>query len=268
MHPRIKLSPMRMKQRIDVLIVDDDPVCRKTLSSYLENQCSSLRVSGEADNVELAQQLIQRHRPDVVFLDVNLGGENGLSLLDRVKERTFMTVFYSLDKRNAVEAFRNDAIYFLEKPLSIDDLNQCISKIQVGFKEKQDRFLPESRRKLEVFASGRTHYIPLYDIAMIEASGAYSIVHRDSGQRLVVSRNIKSFEIELGEQLFYRIHNSYLVNVSKIATCSFIQKRCVLDSGREVKMAVRRTVELRKKLEYLWGNGRTSAESDRSSYNG
>lgn len=256
-----------MKRKIDVLIVDDEAICRKTLATYFTSENQQINIVGEAASCAEAYQKITSLRPDVVFLDVHLEDRTGFELLDRFDKPRFITVLCSSDKRAAAEGFRRDVLYFLEKPWAIDDLNKCLSKVQVAVQDKLEYFLPESRRKVEVFASGRTHFIPLYDIVMVEASGAYSVLHREYGQRLVVSKNIKTMTAELGETLFCRIHNSYLVNISKIASCSFMHKSCVLDSGREVRMAVRRTEELRRKLEYLWG-GRSSAESDHSPHNG
>lgn len=256
-----------MRRKIDVFIVDDEAVCRKTLASYFQNENPLINVVGEASDSTEAYKKISALRPDVVFLDVNMPGGSGFQLLDRFEKDRFVTVLCSGDKRYAAEAFRREALYFLEKPWAIDDLNRCLSKVQTAVQDKQEYFLPESRRKIQVFANGRTHFIPLYDIVMVEASGAYCIIHREYGQRLVVSRNMKSMAAELGEKMFCRIHNSYLVNISKIASCSFMRKTCVLDSGREVKMAVRRSDELRRKLEYLWGSShRTSAENDHSSH--
>jgi two-component system LytT family response regulator len=257
-----------MKRRIDVLIVDDEAVCRKTLATYFSNENQHINIVGEAADCAEAYAKIKSLRPDVVFLDVNMPDKSGFDLLDRFDKDRFITVLCSGDKRAAAEGFRRDVLYFLEKPWAIDDLNRCLAKVQTAVQDKLEYFLPESRRKVEVFSSGRTYYIPLYDIVMVEASGAYSVIHREYGQRLVVSRNIKSMTAELGEKMFCRIHNSYLVNISKIASCSFMRKSCVLDSGREVKMAVRRSDELRRKLEYLWGSAsRTPSESDHSPHN-
>lgn len=255
-----------MKRKIDVLIVDDASSCRKTLRTYLVNEDPLLNVVGEAANGAEAYKAIHALNPDVVFLDVNLSDVNGFDLLDRCVPGSFLTVLHSSDRRHAVDGYKRDALYFLEKPLSFEDLDRCIEKLHSAVEEKVMRTIPEVRRKIELFANGRTHFIPLNDIVYLEAAGAYTVVYRESGQRLVVSRNLKSLMVELGDGLFCRIHNSCAINLSKVESCSYAAKSCVLTSGTEVKMAIRRSDELRSKLDYLWSSYRQTTSTDRSSH--
>ena len=254
-----------MKQKIDVLIVDDEPTCRKALHTYLIADHSQLNVVGEAANGAEAYKAIKTLNPDVVFLDVNLSGENGLEVLDKCGPSSFLTVLCSADRRYASEGYKRDALYFLEKPLSVEEIDRCIEKLKQAIEDQLDRLIPEARRKVELFAGGRSHFVPVNDIVYVEAAGAYSIIYRESGKRLVVSRNLKSLMDELGGRMFCRVHNSYAVNISKIESCSFTRKHCVLSSGHEVKLAIRRSDELRKKLDYLWGSYRLAVDGNHSS---
>ncbi len=249
-----------MKKSIDVLIVDDEPVSRKTLHTYLRNEDPVLNVVGEAANGAEAYKAIHELKPDVVFLDVNMPDGSGLDLLDRFEKAPFMTVLYSGDRDHAIEGFKREVLYFLEKPLNSKDLDLCIDRVKRTVDQRISQGLPEGRRKIELYSKGRTHYVPLSDILYLESAGSYTVIYRENGSRMVVTRNMKSLMAELGDRLFCRIHNSYAVNISRVESCSFGQKSCLLTSGQEVRMSVRRCDELRQKLDYLWGTYRPSAE--------
>lgn len=255
-----------MNKHIDVLIVDDEPVSRVTLQSYLANTFGEkLRIIGEAASGAEAYRAIRSLQPDVVILDVHMPDINGFDLLGRFKPSDFFTVVYSSDQSQAVRALNHNALYFLSKPLEIGEINRCVARLLEAVEEKLERSFPEGRRKLELYSNGRTHFVPLNDILYIEASGSYSVVYRENGTRMVVSRNLKSLLNDLSDTLFCRIHNSYIVNLSKVTSCSFNKHLCMLDSGKEVRMAIRRTDEMRERLSALWSSYRSDEPYDHSS---
>ncbi len=257
-----------MHKHIDVLIIDDEPVSRTTLQSYLSTSYGeALNIVGEAASGAEAYKAIRTLNPDVVFLDVHMPDINGFELLGRFKPSDFLTVVCSADERQALQAMNSNALYFLSKPLAVNEIDRCVNRLLDAVQEKIEQSIPEGRRKIELYSGGRTHFVPMNDILYIEASGSYSVVYRENGSRLVVSRNLKSLLTELSDTLFCRIHNSYIVNLSKVASCSFNKHSCMLDSGKEVRMAIRRTDEMRERLSTLWSSYRSDEAPDRSSEN-
>lgn len=255
-----------MTKRIDVLIVDDEPLSRITLQTYLSSHYGEkVNIIGEAASGAEAYKAIRTLNPDAVFLDVHLPDINGLDLLKRFEPSEFFTVVYSADKRKAIQALNSNALYFLSKPLAVSDIDQCVRRLFEAAQEKIDQSIPEGRRKIELYTKGRTHFVPMNEILYIEASGSYSVVYRDNGTRMVVSRNLKSLLNDLNDRLFCRIHNSYIVNLSKVTSCSFNKYSCMLESGKEVRMAIRRTDELRERLSTLWSSYRSDIAQDRPS---
>lgn len=255
-----------MSKPIDVLIVDDEPVSRVTLQTYLTNTYgNALNIIGEAACGAEAYKAIRTLHPDVVFLDVHMPDINGFDLLGRFQPNAFLTVVYSADPRQALQAIKNNALYFLSKPLELSEIDRCVQRLLGAFEEKIERSIPEGRRKIELYCNGRTHFVPMNDILYIEASGSYSVVYRENSTRMVVSRNLKSLLVDLNDTLFCRIHNSYIVNLSKVTSCSFNKHSCMLESGKEVRMAIRRTDEMRERLSALWSSYRSDEPYDHSS---
>jgi two-component system LytT family response regulator len=253
-----------MKKQIDVIIADDDVICRRTLRNYLQQNHPELRVLAEASTGMEAYNAIKMKSPDVVFLDINMPDLSGFELLERFTDPSFLTVFYSASTHKAIEAIKHNALYFLEKPLSIHDLRMCVKKVVDACGKKFSDNYPELQRKVEFYSNGRTYYVRLCDITHIEGSGSYSVIYRENSQRLLVSRNLKSLLEELDSPYFHRTHNSFAINVTKVTECSFKLKSCIVGSGVQVQLAVRRIDEFRSRMEELWSKDHSSAPASHS----
>jgi len=256
-----------MKKQIDVIIADDDVVCRRTLRNYLQQNHPELRVLAEASTGVEAYKAIQMTSPDVVFLDINMPELDGFDLLDRFTDPAFLTVFYSASTDKAYEAFKHNAMYFLAKPLSIQDLRICVKKVVDACGKKLSDNYPELQRKVEFYSNGRTYFVRLCDITHIEGSGSYAVIYRENAPRLLVSRNLKTLLEELNSPYFHRTHNSFVINVTKVTECSFKLKTCVVSSGVQVQLAVRRIDEFRARMSELWSKDRSNIAANHSPQN-
>lgn len=256
-----------MKKHLDVLIADDNTICRRTLQSYLEQNHPEIRVVAEAANGIEAYSAIKTTSPDVVFLDINMPELGGFEMLDRFTDPSFLTVFYSACTDKAIEAIRHNAVYFLEKPLNINDLRICVKKLTDARAKKSLVAYPELHRKVELFSNGRTHFVRLCDITHIEGSGSYTVIYRENAPRLLVSRNLKTLLEDLNSRYFYRTHNSFAINLTKVTECSYSLKSCLVSSGVQVQLAVRRIDEFRSRMDELWAKDHSEATKNHSSQN-
>lgn len=256
-----------MKKQIDVIIADGDVSCRRTLRNYLHQNHPELRVLAEASTGIEAYKVIQMTSPDVVFLDINLPELNGFDMLDRFTDPSFLTVFYSARTDKAFEAIKHNALYFLEKPLGIHDLRMCVKKVVDACGKKFSDNYPELQHKVEFYSNGRTYFVRLCDITHIEGSGSYTVVYRENAPRLLVSRNLKTLLEEINSPYFHRTHNSFAINITKVTECSFKLKTCVVSSGMQVQLAVRRIDEFRARIDELWSKDRSSTAANHSPQN-
>lgn len=240
--------------KIDTVIVDDDPTARELLYKQITTHHPHIQVVGEAANGADAYKLIDKLNPDLVFLDMHMPGGSGIELIDRFKKPSFYTIFYSTFSDYALEAIKRDAFDYLLKPLDASDLNQCLTKLTEKMTSESERNALEYNQKVEVYVKGQIHFIPQKEVLYVKASGSYSIIHLASGEKLVVSKNLKSVEEMLDRSNFVRAHNSYLVNVRKIQTCNFQRRCCTLIDGTEIKTAVRRKDEIKMKLQRIWSH--------------
>ncbi|HEU5290709.1 MAG TPA: LytTR family DNA-binding domain-containing protein, partial [Cyclobacteriaceae bacterium] len=184
-----------------------------------------LEIVGMAHDIETAVPLIQQSNPDLLFLDVELQTGTGFELLDKIGEIKFGIVFTTAFEQYAVKAIKLSSIDYLLKPIDIEELQQAVEKA----KAKRDHEL--QTRKLEALMSnlGATNkkkiclstsegmeFINVLDIVYCEANGAYTKFTLTNGTNILVSKNLKEYEIILSDQNFMRVHNSYLINLAEV----------------------------------------------------
>ncbi|WP_306641292.1 LytR/AlgR family response regulator transcription factor [Sanyastnella coralliicola] len=241
-----------MERLIDTVIVDDDPYARELLRRQLSQHHPQINVVAEASNGKEGYDVIRKTDPDLVFLDIRMPYQSGIELIDRFVDRSFYTIFHSNVTDYAIEAIKRQASGYLLKPLDPDELNTCLGKLTHRI-QSQHEILPKQHfQKLEVFAKGKVRYVKHSDIMTIEACGSYSNIRLKTGERLMVSKNLKQLQALLGSEGFFRAHNSFIINLRGVKSCNYSLKLCTMQNGENIKLAVRRSEELRRKLELLW----------------
>jgi two-component system LytT family response regulator len=117
-----------MKMR--ALIIDDEEFARKNLQLMLEEFCPEIEVIGEATGKDQAKAIIEASKPDVIFLDIRMpSGAEGFELLEEVENKDFLVVFVTAFKDYALRAFNASAVYYVLKPIDIDDLRLAVDKL-------------------------------------------------------------------------------------------------------------------------------------------
>ena len=109
---------------------------------------------------------------------------------------------------------------------------------------------PEPRR-LEISTSGKRHFVKHEDIMHIEACGSYSTIFLGTGRRITISKNLKRIEAILDDPTFFRVHNSQIVNLTRIHQCNYRLHQVTLDNGKEIPLAVRKREQLRHQMQQL-----------------
>ena len=243
-----------MRRNLNVLVVDDEAPARELICRQIERSCPSLSVVQTASNAKEAKHYIDTISPDVVFVDIRMPNESGLDLIERYKNRDFYVVFATTYHEYAVEALRQRAFDYLLKPIDKDELQACTRRILMHFYKQgnstQTTNTPVPRR-LEISTTGKRHFVKHEDILHIEACGSYSTVFLSSGRRITISKNLKRIEHMLDDPLFFRVHNSQIVNLNRIHQCNYRLHLVTLDNGKEIPLAVRKREQLRHNMQQL-----------------
>jgi len=212
---------------INAIHVEDEPRNIELLESLVKIHCGDIvNLVGNAGNSRDAIALIRNKKPQLVYLDIELNRGNAFELLKELHdtdELDFQVIFITAFNEYAVKAFRYNAIDYLLKPISIDELKEAtmraFNKInQLSGNENILMALNQLKINLNTTKIG----IPVADgilftktdeIVRMEAKGSYTILYLSDGKKITSTKNLKDFEDILPEGIFFRVHHSWIINL-------------------------------------------------------
>jgi two-component system, LytTR family, response regulator len=238
------------------VIIDDELKSRESLQILLHDFCEDITVKALCQNVSEGLEAIKTHKPDVVFLDIQMQRETGFDLLARLDKVDFELIFTTAYSEYAIKAFKFSAIDYLLKPIDVAELQAALEKVRKkmnhGISERLEHLIynlkPASTKKykLALPSSDGLVFVKIDEIVYCEAESNYTQIHLVNGTKHLVSRTLKEYEDMLTEQDFFRIHNSYLINLNMI-------KNYVRGEGGYVVMSNGKSLDVskRKKESFL-----------------
>jgi two-component system LytT family response regulator len=215
-----------MKGLLNAVIVDDESKSRINLKNLLEKFCPQVHVQALCQNVAQGLQAIETYHPAVVFLDIQLQGETGFDLLEQLSNIDFEIVFTTAYSDYAIRAFKFSAIDYLLKPIDPDELIHAVEK--AAKRNSKDTALKleslignlkntsADSYRLAVPTQEGLMFLKLKDILYCEAMSNYTCFYMSDGKKYVVSKPLKEYEQMLDGYNFFRIHNSFVVNLREV----------------------------------------------------
>ena len=237
---------------IRTVLVDDEIDCILVLKRLLKTHCPEIDIVGEAESVDKALQVIKESQPDLLFLDIAINNENAFDLLNHLNPETFQVIFVTAWNTHAVQAFKYSAVDYLLKPVDGDDLRKAVDKVAKRSQEKgvveklqvlmnNISALQLSQQKIAIPTMSGLSFIFLKDIVRLEAKGSCTAIYLDGGEQIVTTRTIRGYENLLPETIFYRVHNSHIINLNKVR--KYQKGRggyLTMEDGTAVEVALRR----------------------------
>jgi len=196
---------------LSALIVDDERLARMELISMLTH-FENINVVGEADGVDMAIEQIEKHKPDLIFLDIQMPGKSGFDLLDNI-ELDAKIIFVTAYDEYAIRAFEVNALDYLPKPVSQERLTKTVERIISNSPNRQlsSKKLKYTDRLFLEFGT-KIRFLKISEITFITAEGDYSMVNLFDGTQGLVSKSMKEWEERLPINFFCRIHRSSIIN--------------------------------------------------------
>lgn len=196
------------------IIIDDEKPYREVLKDLLTDNFPDILIQEECADAVSGFTAIKKLHPDVVFLDVEMPGMNGVALLEKLPQRDFDVVFTTSHDKYALQALKQGATDYLVKPINIIELTSAIEKIRKrrNFKKTQQI---ESQMIAFPTGDGLTFYQP-GEIIRCESEANYTTVHLSKGEKILITKQLGEIETMLAPLGFYRTHKSHLVNLSLI----------------------------------------------------
>ena len=191
---------------------------------------------------------------DVLFLDINLKKENGFDVFNKLDEISFSIIFVTAYSEYAIKAFKYKALDYLLKPVQVYDLDLALDKIDLCKSSKSDtiEYYKKVQNELTKLSNSSTNnkiiinthstkeLISYNEIVYLKAEGAYSRIFLSNKKEIVVSKNLSSFEEELPNDSFFRIHRSYIVNNYFVINQTKINDSITLLSGEILPISKRK----------------------------
>jgi two-component system, LytTR family, response regulator len=212
---------------IKAILIDDEKSSTVALKWLLETYCPDVNVVAVCDSGETGIAAIREHKPDVVFLDIEMPKMNGFEVLENLGDINFEVVFTTAYDQFAVKAFRYSALNYLLKPVDPDDLVTTIGKLKekksAPSKEQMDllfKSLLQREQPVERVALSTNDgliFVQTKDITYCRAESNYTYVVMADGRNILVAKTLKEIDATLSGKDFIRVHNSFLVNINHIS---------------------------------------------------
>ncbi|MFA5618967.1 MAG: LytTR family DNA-binding domain-containing protein [Weeksellaceae bacterium] len=244
-------------QKLRAIIVDDESDAIKNLKWEIEQFCEGIDICETFTDPMEAISGINYLKPDCVFLDIEMPEIDGFQLLKNLSFKDFEIIFTTAYDQYALKAFRAEAIDYLLKPIDTDDLRKSIARVRErkkgnglgeNIKDFLDSFNSKKNERLALNFSGKIKFVELGDIIYCKSNGSYTEIYLNEDKTEILSKKIKEVE-ELTNEDFFRVHNSYLVNLNYIY--EYIKADghyLLLKDGTTVPISRSKRNELLKKL--------------------
>ncbi|MGB1242037.1 MAG: LytR/AlgR family response regulator transcription factor [Chitinophagales bacterium] len=206
---------------IEAVIVEDEQGTIEVIKDMLALFCPEVKVLGAAKSVGAAKVLILEKKPQLVFLDIQLKGGNGFQLLKEFQELPFKVIFITAFDNYAVKAFKYSAVDYLLKPIDPDELVDSIERISSNVERNSLplQTLQKNVKSLEnilLKTQESYHVVKIAEIIYCQSEGNYTTFFIKNGRKILVSKPLKYYTQLLAGREFYRIHQSYLINMKSI----------------------------------------------------
>jgi len=249
------------------MIVDDESSAREVLKIMIDRYNMNCNIVAEADSVASAVSEIRKHKPDLLFLDIELKNEDGFDVLEAIQNDMIPTIFVTAFNHYAIKAIKYNAFDYILKPIDYQELIVSVDNVRKSISKNYTRHSFQnythnktvskaSEYKIAIQHKGERLFVSLSDIVWCQAEKSYTSLFLHSGQKLLSSKNLGEFEKifpsdQFDDFFFYRIHHSTIVNTKYIK--KYLSKKSLvqLENGEQLKISERRKSQFQKILHHI-----------------
>jgi two-component system LytT family response regulator len=228
------------EEKIGVVIVEDEAISYEIIKRMIQNNIPEVEILGHAASCKEGISLIQRVKPDLVFLDIQMEDGTGFTLLEAFEKVDFQVVFVTSFNQYAINAIKCSALDYILKPIALPDLKGAIKKYQqleykisnhVQHSTLIQNIKSEKKVPKKIIIPSDEEYLLVSpnDIMRMYSEGQHTIIVFSDLKNLKVSKTLKEYEQLLENADFARIHNAHLINTNFV-------KSYLKNNGGEVLM--------------------------------
>ncbi len=246
-----------------VLIIDDEKDALEALEWKLKTYIKDVDITLCNSPIK-ALTLINEIKPDIVFLDIHMPEMDGFTFLEKLEHRNFNLIFTTAHNEFAIKAFKVSAVDYLLKPVDKDELIAAVEKVKLTTAAPKEENLLESKlqmllsnlssgasntEKIHITADGKVYLLEKEDVVMMQADKSYTTIYLNNGQEIVVSKTLKEVEKNFKFPNFFRVHNSYLINLDHVKEyLKGLGGELIMSNGKTASISRTRKSELFHRL--------------------
>jgi two-component system LytT family response regulator len=244
-----------------VLIIDDENRTRQLIANMIDSFGFDVQTIPEGENVESGIKAIEKHKPDIVFLDIQMPDGTGFDVLRSIENKSFAVIFITAHEEFAIKAIKFSALDYLLKPVDPTELEAALKKAIAAMTEEsegtqfealQKNINPHEKRRLVLKTQESVHVVDLDDIIRCEADRNYTSFFLTNNKKILVSKTLKEYETLLSVHHFLRVQQSHLININYVER--YDKKNggaVVMKDGSEVPLSSAKREIFFKTLENL-----------------
>ena len=226
---------------MNVLIVDDEANNRTLVTKMLEDFPIIKEIKLASSAIE-AITILKSFKADIVFLDIEMPGGSGFDFLEAIPERDFKVVFITAHDKYAIKAIKEQAYDYLLKPIDRQQFEQLIYKLSDIVPENNGK--DETRDRIIISTQEETFFLKKRDIIRVSSAGNYCIYHLINGRDIVASYILKRAYEDLSEDIFFRVHNSHIINFNFVEKMNKVDGyMIIMKDGTKIPLSRRRKDE-------------------------
>lgn len=232
---------------LEAVLIDDEIKALQSLTWELTNFSNEIKVIASFTDPFEALDYLEKNKPDCLFLDIEMPMMDGFQFIQKIKHKDFPVIITTAYNQYAIKALKNEAIDYLLKPIDTDDLNDTITKIKkFNAKNNTSHQLEEVLKNFNVNATekritlntdGKLLFLKSDEILYAESDGNYSTIFLENGKKIVLTKKLKDINEILPSDRFFRVHNSYIINLNKIKEFIKTDGYVVLSSNHKIPVS-------------------------------
>jgi two-component system LytT family response regulator len=241
---------------LKTVLVDDEINALEALEWKLNRYIEDIQIIKCNSPVE-AINVIEKEKPDLVFLDIEMPEMDGFTMLQKLSNTNFDLIFTTAHDEFALKAIKVSALDYLLKPVDKDELITAVDKVRASRKGNQleDKLqslftnLKDKNDKISIAADGKIYLLDRDDVIMLKSDKSYTTIFLKEDKKIVVSKTLKEVEKKFDYSEFYRVHNSYLININHVKEyLKSMGGELIMSNGMSASISRNKKNELLEKL--------------------
>ena len=234
--------------KLKIIIIDDEADAIDVIESIIEINKSDYEIVAKTTNPVEGVGLILQHKPDVVFLDVEMPELNGFQILESIPHINFEVIFATAYENYAIKAIKENALDYILKPATIPEVLEALEKAKSKIQNKTnsdyksiiENLNSNYSSKIKIPTSTGFELLSTDELVFLEADGSYTIAHFVNSDKLIISKPLKQLEPLLDAKMFFRVHRSFIVNTEHIRRFNREKYALIMLNNKVVPISRRR----------------------------